>query len=289
MIIYLDLFIFRNLIFNMLVIFLCGKFLKQKTNIKRYFFSALFGTAYALISILIGKQFMMSNLIKIVVTLIMVLIAYLPDKVEEIFVTYFIFVLATSCIGGFFVMTDIPKTFITQFVMFILIGTVIYIFMKIYNQQKLYESYRCKIIVNIDEIELSMNAFIDTGNTLKDYISGESVIFVSMRELEKNLPENLIKILKSEVFEIEEKYYGRIKMIEYQTINQNRNILVGIKADNVIVKTEKCIIKNEKIIIAPTENKFKNYEALIGMNILEEGYVYGNTTSFETQSKKVME
>ncbi|MBO5180223.1 MAG: sigma-E processing peptidase SpoIIGA [Clostridia bacterium] len=289
MIIYLDLFLFKNLIFNILIIFLCGKILKRKLNMKRYFFAALFGTTYALIVILIRNSFLMSNVMKIIATIIMILIAYLPSKVDEIFVTCFIFILATSCIGGFLIMIDVEKTFINQFVLITVVGIMICIFMKVYRQQKIFDTYRCKIKINIDNLELKMNAFIDTGNTLKDSLSGESVVFVSMKELEKNLPENLIKILKSEVLEIEEKYYGRIRMIEYQTINKARNILVGIKADNIIVENEKCTIENEKIIIAPTENKFKNYEALIGMNILEEGYVYGNSTSFETQSKKVME
>lgn len=289
MIIYLDLFILKNLIFNVLIIFLCGKFLNQKANIKRYFVAALFGTIYAYLAILNKNQILTSNFMKMIMGLIMILIAYLPYKIYNILFSYSIFILTTASIGGLLIMLDIQKTFIVQFTIFTFVVTIIYFFVKIYNQQKVYESYKCKITINIDEIELNMNAFIDTGNTLKDSVSGESVIFVSMPELEKNLPEKLIKILKSEVLEIEEKYYGRIKMIEYQTINKTRNILVGIKADNIIVETEKCTIKNEKIIVAPTENKFNNYEALIGMNILEEGYVYGNITTFETQSKKIME
>ena len=289
MIIYLDLFILKNLIFNILIIFLCGKFLNQKANIKRYFLAALFGTVYAFLVLLLKNQILISTFMKMLLTMIMILIAYSPGEIHKIFFTYFTFILTTSCIGGSLIMLNVQKIFIIQFTMFIFVGTIIYVFVRIYNQQKVYESYNCKITINIDEIALKLNAFIDTGNTLKDSISGESVIFVSIIELEKNLPEKLIKILKSEVLEIDEKYYGRIKMIEYQTINKNTNVLIGIKVDNVVIETEKCTIKNEKIILAPTENKFKNYDALIGMNILEEGYVYGDTISFKTKSEKVVE
>lgn len=186
-------------------------------------------------------------------------------------------------------MLNVKKSFVAQLGMFIFIGTITYFFMKRYNQQKIYESCRCKITIKIDETELNLNAFIDTGNTLKDSFSGESVIFVSMTELERSFPEKLVKILKSEVLEIDEKYNDRIKMIEYKTVNQSKNVLVGIKADSVVVETEKCTIKNEKIIVAPTENEFKNYEALIGINILEEGYLYGDTISFEIKSEKIVE
>lgn len=289
MIVYLDLFIIKNLIFNMLIIFLSGKFLKQKTNIKRYFLAALVGAAYAYLIILKRTEFLVSNFVKTLVMLVMILIAYLPQKIYSIIFACFIFTLLTACIGGFLIMINIQKIFIIQFSVSFFIGIIIYLCAKIYNQHQKYESYKCKITIRIDKKEMNLNAFIDTGNVLKDSLSGESVIFVTMKELEKNLPEKLIKILKSEVLEIDEKYYGKIKMIEYQTINKSMNVLVGIKADNVVVETEKCTIKNEKIIVAPTENKFKNCDALIGMNILEEGYVHGDTISFETKSEKIVE
>ena len=78
-------------------------------------------------------------------------------------------------------------------------------------------------------------------------------------------------------------------MIEYQTISSKSNLIIGIKADSVIVENGDCMIKNEKIIVAPTESKFNDCEAILGMNILEEGYVYGNNNSFENKGKKIME
>lgn len=219
----------------------------------------------------------------------MVGIAYLPTRIYETFTTYFMLIVVTSFMSGFIMFVSVEKSFINQLIVCSFSLILLYIFSEIYNQQRTYKTYMCKIKIKIDEVDLEANAFIDTGNILKDSMSGESVIFVSMNLLKENLPENLIKILKAEVLEIDEEYDGKIKMIEYKTINNDENILIGIKADSVIIEKEKYIIVNEKIIIAPTEKKFKKFEALIGLNVLEEGYVYGDTTSFETQSKKIME
>lgn len=289
MTVYLDLFVLKNLAFNILIIFLCGKILKQKMNIKRYLLSALFGSSYAVVVILTKNIFLMSNVTKLFVAAIMVFIAYPINNVKTIFSSYSIFIFATSCIGGLLISMNIERVFIKQLFGFCSSTTLLYVFWKIYKKTLMCEKYKCKVKIIIDDIAMDIDAYIDTGNTLKDVVSGESVIFVSQEVLERKLPENLIKILKAEVFEFEEKYYGKIKMIEYQTVSSKSNILIGIKADSVIVENNDCIIKNENIIVAPAENKFNNCEALIGLNILEEGYVYGNSTSFKNESKKIME
>lgn len=274
MIVYIDVFVLKNLFFNMLIILLCGKILKQKIDMKRYLLASMFGTIYAVIVIISKNILLMSNFIKLLVAITMIFIAYPTIKITEIFDKYLVFIFITCYIAGSLMIMQSNRQFVNQFLVSCIAAIMLYIFVKIYNNKKMYDKYFCKIQINVDEFILKLNAFIDTGNTLRDKVSGECVLFVSTEELEKRFPENLIKILKSEVLEVNEKYYGRIKMISYQTINNDENILIGIKADNVIVENNDCIIRNDNIIIAPMERKLKNCEALIGMNILEEGYIW---------------
>lgn len=289
MTIYLDIFILKNFIFNIVIIFLCGRILKHRVNLKRYIFSAFIGAIYVLIVLMFNSKFILSNFGKFIIGIIMVLIAYPISDYKEIFKICMLFIFVSSCIGGFASVINSDNVFLKQLLAFLFSTIIFYVFWKIKNNRIICDQYMCNVKINIDNTEINLRAYIDTGNTLKDSVSDDSVMFVAEEVLKQKLSPQLIKILNGEILELDEKYYGKIKMIEYQTIGSSDNLLIGIKVDNVIVENEDCTIKNEKVIIAPTERKFNNCEAIIGINILEEGYVYGNNTSFENKGKKIME
>src|SRR5699024_1544295 len=49
-----------------------------------------------------------------------------------------------------------------------------------------------KVIVKFDEKELETNVMLDTGNMLKDPISGEAVVLIEKQKLYEIMPKNLL-------------------------------------------------------------------------------------------------
>lgn len=288
MVVYLDLFILKNFIFNILLIFICGRLLNLKSNFKKYILASIVGTLYATVAI-IANNFFVSHFFKVVVGIIMIIIAYPIISIRNIFNIGTLFILSVGFIGGIIVAMNIESNFINQLIGFIISSLLLLLFYKVNRNMNIFEKLKCKIKIQLEGNIFEVNAFIDTGNTLKDSVSGESVIFVFEDRLKQELTEELMRILKSEVFDFDEKYFGKIKMLSCKGVDNKNEIIVGIKAESVIVENEEYIIKNENIIIAAGKTNFNGCEALIGLNVLEEGYVYGNSTSFKNESKKVME
>lgn len=288
MIVYLDLFIIKNFIFNFLLVSICGKMLNLSINLKKYALASIIGTVLAVIA-LISNNLMLSYALKIVLGILMVITAYPIVSIKNVLNSSAIFLLSASFIGGNIIAMRLNYCFIAQIIGYIFSILILYILYKAYKNRQLFNKLKCQMKIEIDNKIFELNAFIDTGNNLKDDISGESVIFVCEERLEKELSKEILSILKSEVLNLDEKYYGKIKMFAYRTVENENKVAVGLKAKSIIIKYGQTVIKNENVIIAMSKTKFNECEALIGQNILEEGYVYGNIATFKNENQKVVE
>lgn len=286
--IYLDLYIIKNFIFNLLLIVICGKLLNLKVNLKKYILSATVGTMFALIA-LIMNDLLVSYFLKVVIGLIMIVLAYPIVSLKNVLNSSAIFLLLTSFIGGNIVAIKIETKFLAQIIGFAFSTLIFYVLWKAYKSRQIFENLKCKIKVMYDNQIIEATAFIDTGNNLKDVVSGETVIFIYEDKLEKELPKEIIKILKAEVLELDEKYFGKIKMLTYKGVDNESKITIGMKVENILIEYDNKKIKNGNVIIAISKTKFNGCEALIGQNTLEEGYIYGNDDTFKNASKKIME
>ena len=289
MIMYIDVFIIKNTVFNFIVLFLFGKILRLKLYVMKYMFAASFGAIVATILIFVNINLFLSNLIKGSIAIVMLLMVYPMKSIKEIINKCCIFIIITSFVGGNIMVMNFDNTFITQVIGFGISGVMLYIFHKIQRNKIIYEKLICEIIIEFNDKFLKLDAFVDTGNTLKDALSDESVIFVFEDVAKDFFADEVFRILKSEVFEFDEKYFGIIRMLGCKTINSENEILVGVKVDRVIIKKEGCVLENKNVIVALSKNMFSSCEALVGLNILEEGYIYGDNNSFKNEGKKIME
>ena len=135
--------------------------------------------------------------------------------------------------------------------------------------------YKAKIEIGNQELEI--NVLLDTGNMLKDPISGDAVIMVEKNMLYKIVPKELIdnmnKFLGGEFENADNlEYKKRIRFIPFTSVGKQNGMLLGIKADLVKIITDVDEIINEKAIIGVYEKTFSKsgkYSGLIGLDILE--------------------
>ena len=131
-------------------------------------------------------------------------------------------------------------------------------------------------IIKIEEKKLEIKVLLDTGNMLKDPITGDTVIIIEKEKLYDILPLELLNNIDN-FFEFDNKvikneYQTRLRIIPFTSVGKRNGMMVGIKADYVSIITDIDEIKKDNAIICVYEKKFSKtdkYSGLIGLDILE--------------------
>lgn len=133
----------------------------------------------------------------------------------------------------------------------------------------------CSLKIIINKKSKYIKAIIDTGNFLREPISKLPVVVVEKRALEKVIPEyvldNLDKIIDGQEVDLQD-YMAKVRLIPFSSLGKENGMLLGIKADAILVETdEKSIVLSNAIIgiYNGILNKMGKYQALIGLDIIE--------------------
>ena len=114
---------------------------------------------------------------------------------------------------------------------------------------------------------------------LKEPISGLPVIVIESTTLYELIPkeilENLDEILGGDFEKIPENirntYISKLKWIPYSSLGKQNGMLVGIKADKVIIEKDDQFIEHNNVIIGiynKSLTKRGEYRGLIGVELL---------------------
>lgn len=225
----------------------------------------------------------------------MVYIAYKPQSLKILLKQILIFYLTSFLFGGVaFALIYVvkPQEILMRNGLFLgtyplktvflsaIIASVIGIFgFKIVKNKISKKDMYCQIIIKLNNKEIQTTAMVDTGNLLKDPITGNPVIVVESSLLEKILPLelllNLDKIIGGEfenvTEEIRNTYMNKLKLIPYASLGKQNGMLIGIKADEVkIIKEDETQLKNNVIIGIYNKplTKRGEYRALIGIELI---------------------
>lgn len=227
----------------------------------------------------------------------MVYIAYLPKNFKKLFKELIMFYLISFVFGGsafallYFVK---PENIMMRNGVYVgnyplkiavlggIVGFVIsHIAFKVVKTKMSTKDMYCKINIQINQKNVHVKALIDSGNLLKEPISGYPVIVVEKYELVNILPinilDNLKEILKGNYLGKDEDneleyYVSKFRVIPFSSLGKQNGMLLGIKADKVIISFEEEEISiNNSIIGIYDEHLTKNgnYTALVGLDLLE--------------------
>lgn len=293
MTVYIDVIFIENLFMNYIIILATGIISKIKINHLRLIIASSIGAIYSVIAFMPGSEDKSGILIKIVLSIFIILIAYTPKNIKKFISQLMIFYLTSFAFGGcaFFLVYVIKpeNVFSIEGVLvgnypikiamlggIIGFGIIIYSFKNIKNKINKKDIF-CDIEININNNKETIRVMIDTGNMLKDPISKQSVIVVEAEKLEKLIPKLVVKNIsgilggdENEVLEkLPEEYSSKIRIIPFSSIGKKHGMILGIKADNIKIIEEEKIIKN--VIVGIYDGKIgKSYSGLLGIDILEK-------------------
>lgn len=277
--IYLDIVFIENLLMNYIILFGTGFIQKIKMKNLKLVISSLLGATYSIIAYLNLIPIYSSIFMKILLSLIMIYIAFNPQNIKKLLKTLLLFYLISFVTGGcalalLYLISPQSISFsngalVGTYPMKVTlvagaIGFLIIQYSFRINKMKLKkQDLICNIKIKVCGKLLKTKAFLDSGNNLKDPITNTPVVIIEKGELQ-----NIINIEQLEGGESDLK----IRFIPFKAIGKKNGLLMGIKADYIEIKydDEKTLVNN--VILGLYENQIsKNYSALVGLNIINGG------------------
>ena len=132
----------------------------------------------------------------------------------------------------------------------------------------------CNISIVFADGKVDVNAIIDTGNFLKEPLTGKPVVIVEKDVLKNAIPvdilENMQEIING-TKEVEDKYISRIRLIPFSALGTESGLLLGIKPENFYINYQGKIVENKKVIVGVYNKKLSRnnkYNALVGLDII---------------------
>lgn len=266
-----------NFVIDFFILFLTSKLLTLNYKVLRLVFAALFGAALALVFPVLNLHIALQILLKILVAITMLLIAFKSSSFKNFALIFLVFISITCLFGGIFVLIslfeygsldamtitlynkDIPMGLITimiAFYVFLFNGVINYIKNKIKLTKFIFPltiktKFKC----------VKINAYLDSAHNLIDPETQLPVVIINFSTLNKLYKIPIEKIITKQL----PKDIPNARYINYETIeSKNNKMLVFLVEELKISSANKKILKNQIVGLSLVDFK-KNFncDALI--------------------------
>ena len=295
MTIYIDIVIIENLIMNYIILCATGIVSKNKIRHLRLIMASLLGAIYSVVAYMKILEIYSNIVLKILLSVIIVYIAYNPQTVKQLWKTLVMFYLVSFVFGGvaFSLIYIIkPQDIIMKNGLFlgtyplktIILGaivafTIIIIAVKIIRKKFTTKDMICDIEIMLNNKKINTKALIDTGNMLKEPITNTPVVVVEKILLYECIPKEILNNINQIIGgdlekipqQIQSQYISKLKLIPFSSLGKQYGMLLGIKVQQIKIIKESEEITKENIIVGIYQQSLtKNgeYQALMGMEFI---------------------
>ena len=295
MTVYVDIILLENLCMNYIILFGTAYIIKTKIKHVRIVVSSVRGAVYVIFVYMKELEIYSNFIVKIILSISMIYIAYSPKNIKAMLKELVVFYLVSFALGGCaFALLYIVKpqnifmkngVYIGTYPLkIVLLGgivgfTITYIAFKVVKSKLSNKELIYTVKIFVGEKMLETNVLLDTGNMLKDPISKLPVVLIDKKKLNEIIPNNLLdsidNILGGECKEnnYDSEFQKRLRVIPFNSVGKQNGIILGIKADRVIVLNDIEEIENDNVIIGIYEKAFSKtgkYYGLIGLDMLND-------------------
>ena len=293
MTIYIDVIIVENLIMNYIILYATGTISKIKISYLRIFCSSLIGAIYAVTEYTFKLNIYSNIIVKTILSVIIIYVAFNPQNIKNMCKQLIIFYVTTFTFGGiatYLIYVLKPQNIIIKNGMYVgtyvlkvifigaIIGTIIlFIAFKQVKNKITKKDMICKIKIKINIKEKTLDAMVDTGNMLKEPITGTPVAVVERTSLYDLLPKEILNNTESILGgdfknipeDIKREYIPKLKIIPFASLGKQNGMLVGIKPETIEIINEQTEENKNAIIGIYNKSLTKKgeYNALIGIEL----------------------
>jgi stage II sporulation protein GA (sporulation sigma-E factor processing peptidase) len=275
--VYLDVIWALNLLFDSLLLYLTAIILKRQVFKWRILCGGFLGSVVILLSVTPFQSFSSHPLTKLVISVLMVLIAFGYKRFKYFVTGLMAFYFTTFLIGGaligvhYFIHFDfqLSSSVLLASVkgfgdpiswLFVMLGfPIAWHFSKRNIDQietnKIQFDHIVKVAIFLDELQLNFSGLVDSGNQLYDPISKAPVMLVSVKKLINELPPEIGQLAQNQeaiLFgneKIPNSLEGRMKIIPCKVFGKEHQLIIAIKPDQITIEQgENRFIDNKGLI-----------------------------------------
>lgn len=297
--VYLDILIVENFAMNYIILYTTSLFLKTKRMILRFMAGSFIGVCYMVLSLLLNTPSSVWVILgKLSLSLLIIAVAFNPKKLKEFiktlitfYVVTFIFAGAAFALilfggaggiapdGSMYLNWNLPINFIVLTAMtgMFLFGR----FRKYIRERSRSDDCFVSLYIVFDGNGIWIPALVDTGNELKDPISGCPVVIVEAEAISSLLPEKLkeffrqkglYELLQIDMPLIEAGWISRFRIVPYSSLGCEKGMLPGFKPDFIEINEtgqEKKDIRDVIICLYDKQlSENKKYSALLAPELV---------------------
>ena len=303
--VYIDVLFMENLVMNFILLKLTGFVVNHRISNVRSLTISLIGTLFTLLLFFLPSRISSNLLVKGIVSLILIAIAFPPKKPIDFIKTTGVFYFACFLLGGtvfgivFFTKGMRALHKISLKIMVLAVIAALFTMKLLWKtiQSRMYkEKVVAELAVTMGTYTTTFPALVDTGNELKEPISGKPVIIVEYERIRPILDEITVELLGAlqctEVPSLQgqnintlcEKIYGmeqkdnlappNLFFIPFHSVGRADGLLPGLQASSVSIRADGrqyCIEKPMLAVSRQRLNGSREYYGLINPALLETG------------------
>ena len=316
MTVYLDVVFLENVLMNYIIIFATGVVLKAECKKWRIMVGSVVGAVYTVVMYLNIIPIYSNFFMKFILSVVIVYISFKTKSLKRLIKNLVIFYLVSFVFGGcvfalmYFLQPQMAQirngVFVGAYPLKVALvgGLVAFVVLQVsFRLVKTRFSKKDMVFdveIFINKKSVKLKALLDTGNLLKDPITGFPVIVVEHKCLSGVISErvlnNLDKILGGDIDGLTEdeefsKTISRFRMIPFSSLGKQNGLLLGIKADRVYIVSDERIDDIKNAIIGIYDKSFtKNgaYNAIFGLDMLEHETFEDGVKCLKNETKKTV-
>ncbi len=293
--IYADMLLLENIIINYLILWLTSITLKVHAGRLKMLIASVVGALYALFIFFPGYKILHTSIMKVLLSLLIIVIAFTPMRFREFLKQISFFYLISFILGGavfglfyftnggilntggVFLIKGIPLSVIVGagIVTAVIIRLCVMPLYCYLEKRSLYHGLE----INVGDKSAAAMGFLDTGNELFDPITNYPVIVIQYSAVKELLHESIREIYEQNHEEDLECVYdgfkkagwaSRLRLIPFCSLGKEKGMLLGFKADRVTIGRRRM----HNIIVAIHSKPLsggEEYTALLGPELVKQG------------------
>jgi stage II sporulation protein GA (sporulation sigma-E factor processing peptidase) len=288
--VYVDLIFIINFVMDFLILWATARLTGAKIVYSRLLVAAIIGGFYAVGFFLPELAKWYSLPAKVLFSCLLIIFGLLPRNIAEFkkLFLYFYginFTVAGAAIGASFLLGS--ETMIVSLSHFLLLGGVLAaLIIGLFGERFIIKRVvpgllKFGVELRFAEACCSGKGFLDTGNGLRDPLTNRPVVIAEYDFIKPCLPEDFKKAMEgfhdeSEMLDelINSSWANRLRIIPFTSIGKKNGILVGVRADEVILNIGPQNVFHKNMVIGIYKEKLslkENYQLLIPAEMVPKG------------------
>jgi stage II sporulation protein GA (sporulation sigma-E factor processing peptidase) len=296
--VYLDQVFVGNLVMNYAILWSAAKLGRTPAKKWRLAAGAALGSAYSLALFFPGNNFLMSVWFKTAASVVITAAVFAPLNLRKFLTCLGCFYLTSFALGGltlgmiffahsgrFTSYSGISSVIAEHFWPGIFLGLAAFWaagqgIAAVIKSGYFENLFSMNLLIKSGGEQIRVNAFLDTGNQLKDPMTRHPVVVAEYAVLKSLLPEEARTCFEKEgepdVWGFlgslgEKRYASRFTAVPFQSLGNVNGLMVGFRPDEVLIERQGKQVRVGKVVIAIYHKKLDpggNYHALLSSELL---------------------